>query len=535
MNTLLGLACILAAVTTFITYVYLRRRNSSLRKLQGPESPSLWLGNESQIRYQNEVGEHEFKWMRRYGTAWRRTGTLGVDHLSLVDPKALQYVLHTSGYHYPKGKEVTQSIKLVIGQGVVWAHGTTHQRQRKIMTPAFFAPQLRTFLPLFQDMALKLVQKWKDEVISLHPTGQPLVNVTPWLSRATLDVIGEAGFDFHFGSLDDEKTPLAKHYENLFVDSTLYPSRLDVVFRALWRYIPEPMLHFVRYLPSREYRRFRSYSDYVRSFAQGLIKESMIRGDGKDMMSVLLRANSSENPNSKMSNDEIIDQISTLLLAGHDTTSNTLTWFLWEVAKHPESQDRIRAEIEAVRAQKGEERISPADLDNMVYTQAALKESMRLHPIIWILRRTAGRDDVIPLAFPVTTRSGEQISSIPVRKGTPIDILIGAYNRLPEIWGPDADEWNPDRFLNIDKTNQTTLGLFANLLNFSGGLRGCIGWRFAVMEIQVLATTLLENFAFSLPPQSEKTRIYRKPGGMMIPMVEGEQGIWMGLIVKALK
>lgn len=100
------------------------------------------LGNESQIRYQNEVGEHEFKWMRRYGTAWRRTGTLGVsllqrladvsadaraslkvDHLSLVDPKALQYVLHTSGYHFPKGKEVTQAIKLVIGQGVVWAHG----------------------------------------------------------------------------------------------------------------------------------------------------------------------------------------------------------------------------------------------------------------------------------------------------------------------------------------------------------------------------------------------------------------------------
>lgn len=66
-------------------------------------------------------------------------------------------------------------------------------------------------------------------------------------------------------------------------------------------------------------------------------------------------------------------EYSTLLLAGHDTTANTLTWFLWEVAKHPESQDRIRAEIKAVRAQNGEERLSPADLDNMVYTQAALK------------------------------------------------------------------------------------------------------------------------------------------------------------------
>ena len=91
-----------------------------------------------------------------------------VNHLSLVDPKALQYILHTSGYHFPKVREDTQSTKLIIGQGVLVAHGpqifwlpayfpgTTHQRQRKIITPAFFAPQLRTFLPLFQDMASKV-------------------------------------------------------------------------------------------------------------------------------------------------------------------------------------------------------------------------------------------------------------------------------------------------------------------------------------------------------------------------------------------
>lgn len=161
MNTLLGLACLLVAVTAYVTYVYLRRRSSFLRKLQGPESTSFFLGeyldlspsvlihlcrttgNESDIRYQNEVGDKEFEWMRKYGSAWRRSGPLGVsslegrmkpslsyaemyskvDHLSLADPKALQYVLHTSGYHFPKGREIRQNIKMIVGQGIVWAHG----------------------------------------------------------------------------------------------------------------------------------------------------------------------------------------------------------------------------------------------------------------------------------------------------------------------------------------------------------------------------------------------------------------------------
>ena len=96
MNTLLTLACLLAALTVHLTYVYLRRRNSFLRKLQGPKSTSFLLGeypylslsaitrlcgstgNEGDLRYQNEVGDSEFQWMRKYGTAWKRNGPLGV-------------------------------------------------------------------------------------------------------------------------------------------------------------------------------------------------------------------------------------------------------------------------------------------------------------------------------------------------------------------------------------------------------------------------------------------------------------------------
>jgi len=92
------------------------------------------------------------------------------------------------------------------------------------------------------------------------------------------------------------------------IDSTLYPSRFDLVFRTLWRYIPDPLLHYVRYLPLREYRRPRTFLDYSTGFSRNLVKKSMEKRDGKDMMSVLLRANASENPNSKVTDDEVIYQ-----------------------------------------------------------------------------------------------------------------------------------------------------------------------------------------------------------------------------------
>ena len=96
MNTLLALACLLVAITAHLAYIYLRRRNSFLAKLHGPKPTSFLLGdhlylsspaitrlceitgNEGDLRYQNEVGDSEFQWMRKYGTAWRRTGPLGV-------------------------------------------------------------------------------------------------------------------------------------------------------------------------------------------------------------------------------------------------------------------------------------------------------------------------------------------------------------------------------------------------------------------------------------------------------------------------
>jgi len=94
------------------------------------------------------------------------------------------------------------------------------------------------------------------------------------------------------------------------IDSTLYPSPFDLVFRSLWPYIPDLLLRYVRYLPLREYRRQRTFFDYSQGFSRDLVRQSMEKYDGKDVMSVLLRANGSEDPKDKMTNDEVVFQIS---------------------------------------------------------------------------------------------------------------------------------------------------------------------------------------------------------------------------------
>ncbi len=177
-----------------------------------------------------------------------------------------------------------------------------------------------------------------------------------------------------------------------------------------------------------------------------------------------------------------MSQMATFLLAGHETTASSMTWLLYHLARHPEYQQKMRDEIHAIRArvtERGDADFSVADLDAMTYCLAAMKEVLRLEPIAYMLGRVASRDEVLPLASPITDADGEVMSEVPVPKGTNIIISIWAYNRLPSIWGPDADEFNPHRFIDHEKTGATYVGVTSNLMTFSAGMQACLGWRFS--------------------------------------------------------
>jgi cytochrome P450 len=94
------------------------------------------------------------------------------------------------------------------------------------------------------------------------------------------------------------------------IDTTLYPTPLNLIFKSTWRYVPGFLLRFIRYLPTRECRRFRTYLDYVRGFSEDAIKKNAAKSDGNDMMSVVLRTNASEDPKNRLKHREIVDQLS---------------------------------------------------------------------------------------------------------------------------------------------------------------------------------------------------------------------------------
>ncbi|KAI0829070.1 PAH-inducible cytochrome P450 monooxygenase PC-PAH 1 [Trametes gibbosa] len=525
MEPLLYLLLAGGAVLALVVRNYIAGRY--LRRVRGPASPSWLMGHTEVINAQFQVGQLQREWLKEYGLIWRLKSCLNEDTLEIADPKALQYIFHKSGYHFSKGPVARQFSREITGPGILFAEGQDHVRIRKIMNPAFTASQLRSFLPLFRASAHKLGQKWKELLLSNEAeTSVQRINVTAWLARCTLDVIGEVGFDVQCGALDDSLNPVMHAYKNMFADAIPFPSRMTVLFRHFWRYIPMPILSFVQYIPTKEHIRFRSTLKVINNFAKDLIKEkteAVLAGKNenkRDIMSILVKANASENPKSRLSDSEMISQMATFLLAGHETTANSMTWMLYELARHPEYQSKMREEVRAIRArvaERGDSEFSVSDLDSMTYVLAAMKEVLRLHPIVYTLLRQSTRDDVLPLSAPVTLATGEVVDELPIPKGTNCTISIWAYNRLPQIWGPDADEFNPTRWIEHEKLGQTYVGVTSNLMTFSAGLQACIGWRFSIIEMQAILVELIEQFEFTIP--EDKPTIISFPAGLVAPLV----------------
>ncbi|XP_038070123.1 cytochrome P450 4F22-like isoform X2 [Patiria miniata] len=180
--------------------------------------------------------------------------------------------------------------------------------------------------------------------------------------------------------------------------------------------------------------------------------------------------------------EEMADEVNTFMFAGHETTATSMTWLLYNLAKYPEHQTKIREEVDEILGDRDSDRIITKDLNRMAYTTLVMKESMRM--------MTAG-----PLVSRVLT-APYTIDGVTLPVGTMLGISIHQLHHNPSVWGEDHMEFKPSRFL---PENLAKMDPFA-FLSFSAGSRNCIGQQFALNKIKVFVARILRRFRLSLVP-----------------------------------
>ncbi|KAF7369408.1 hypothetical protein MVEN_00269900 [Mycena venus] len=440
---------------------------SPLRHLPGPKCTNFFYGNLKEIGESANAALRE-QWVQEYGPTLRYRGLFGMTRLYTHDTKALNHFLtHSNIYQKPEGTRY--NLSRIVGPGVLVVEGDIHRQQRKIMNPAFGAPQVRELTPIFVEKAMELRDIWASQ--AAKSSSGVRVDVLSWLNKATLDIIGLAGFNYEFNSLAS-KTPteLAAAFSDIFESG----SKIDTM-RILQTRVPA--FRFIRTKLDRVIEKSQAVMGRIGLQLLQQSKNEMSQsgtfekgGRARDLLSLLVRANTSRDipANQRLSDKDVLAQVPTFLVAGHETTSVGTTWALYALTQNVAAQTRLRNELLAVPTDEP----TMDELNALPYLDCVVREALRVHAPVPSTVRVATRDDVVPLAQPFTDIHGTVHETIRVSKGQTIMIPILAMNRDKGIWGPDASEFRPERW--ESPVSNSLPGIWGHILSFIGGPRACI-------------------------------------------------------------
>ncbi|KZV79535.1 cytochrome P450 [Exidia glandulosa HHB12029] len=479
------------AVWALRTIIRVWRFRSALAHIPGPK-PTSWLwGNDWDV-YVTAPGKLFKEWAAQYGGAVRSHGAFGAQMVSFTDPRAVQHIFDTHFYYnFPKPAGVRAFFEVLLGRGVIWAEGPSHTEQRRSLAPAFTQQALRDLTPVFFDSATKAAARWND-LIDKAPRDSVEIDVQFWANRMSLDSIGLAGFSYDFATLTSAAVaPLAAALDALTDSSGFKTSLSAYAVHAFMMSIPA-----ILKVPSKRGDKMRETRRMLGEITGSMWREVRDAGDdaesGKTILDTLIRADHVSDAH-HLTEEQICAEMMTLIFAGYETTSCVIAWSLHELAHHPEVQNALRTELLA--------HVSDPDFDDLQsrlpLLDAVVNEVIRLHPPVLDPHRVAAEDDYVPLS------GGERVF---VPKGTIINVPINVIQTDKNVWGSDAEEFRPERWLRRAAERKEKEGLHTphrELLAFGAGPRMCIGRHFAILEVKATLATFLRQFAFAPAPSKE--------------------------------
>ncbi|KAI0631058.1 cytochrome P450 [Trametes polyzona] len=478
------------------------RRPSPLDRVPGPPSASLFVGNLLQLCDHNGWSFHR-EIAHKYGSVIKLNWLFNKPLLYIFDPLALEHILKDI-VTYDQPSWFLDHV-MMLGDGILSVTGETHRKQRRMLMPAFAPKHLRALVPVFRSVIHRLV----DAIDARIYAEGTEIDMSTWMGRTALELIGQSGLGYPLDPLtEDIANPFAdaaKHFVPVSTCSEM------AILRQLVPYTKNlgPMWFRRWVMHKLPFRCLQQMIKITNTLHEGSVKlfqakkaalEAGQSTDAKDIMSILLKANAAASKEERLPERQIIAQITSIILAAMDTTTNAMSRILHLLAEHPDVQAKLRHEILNARGNGGSE-LNYDQLHALPFLEAVCRETLRLHPpAIQIIRQTT-RDSILPLSQPIRGTDGTLLSSIAVPQGTNMFIAIMACNRNEAIWGPDANEWKPERWLAplpAAVTDAGIPGIHSNSMTFIGGGRSCIGFMFTQLEIKVMLSELLANFAFEL-------------------------------------
>ncbi|KAI1788589.1 cytochrome P450 [Ganoderma leucocontextum] len=507
---------ILVASGLILHFIWRFARNylvrSPLDKLPGPPSGSIISGNMFQM-FNHNSWKFVDDLIQTYGPVAKCHGFFGTRTLHIYDPKAMQSIYVKEQENYYRGEKNVSTIRLLLGPGLLGTYGAAHKKQRKMLNPVFSGACMRNLTPLFYDVAGRLGTALESRV----KDGPKDLDVLAWMGRAALELVGRGGLGYSFDPLVAESESKDAFAESVkcFVPSTNdtlwtreftpYLSYLGPAWlrRFLLNLVPIPSIQRLKTITDIMWKRTEEIY-YAKKAAIESGDEELLHalGEGKDIMSVLLKENMNASEEDRLPDEEVLAQMGTFILAGVDTTSNGLSRLLHLLCMNQDVQGKLRAELREAQEQYGKD-IPYDELCALPYLDAICRETLRLHAPVSINARQAKVDTVIPLSEPVRCTDGTLITEVAVPKGTTIFLNLRGCNINKALWGEDAWEWKPERWLQpMPKAVEDARipGIYANLMTFISGGYACIGFKFSQLEMKVVLAILVSTFHFQVSP-----------------------------------
>jgi len=370
-----------------------------------------------------------------------------------IDPAVIQHVLKTNAENYKKSDIQVKRMGHFLGKGLLTTHGEAWRTQRRLIQKGFDRKQLEALSSIMQDSLTDSLRQF-DSQIHNGP-----VDIYPHLMKMTFAMVARSLFG---ARLKDEDIDLISH-------------TISTVQEFIVRQTLQPYLNpwFAATGELRKHEEMRATADNV---LLEYIRMRRHEEPGNDLLQTLMDARYADGEG--MPDSLVLSESMQLLVAGHETSSNALSWLLYLLSTHPDVLDRVRHEFDEIL---NGEPLNFTAVPKFVFTTQVINEALRLYPPFWMIDREAVADD----------RVGDTL----IPAGSTVIVYVYGAHHAPRYWN-DPETFDPERFT---RENAAAQPPFTHL-PFGGGPRGCIGGNYAMLQILMILSTLLRKYDLELPP-----------------------------------